>query len=273
MSKRKNEKWGQTPNFFFSEKLGVCPHFSKTVMNRNNQRGSVAGWIITIVILIVVAAVAFLMLTKYGKIPAPPFLATQPWMKTFLPPPAPEAPATPVVSVEANLRNQLVLVTGELEAAQGQVESQKQQLDDKDRTIQTKDDQIAKLQDAINLAANHNISNVALVYEAMDPKEASVILTNLGANEAALILGAMRSSKAADVLALIEPTLATQITSLMAGFKANPSAPAAPTAPGGSNPAPGGTPPATTPPGATGPGGASPTVPGRTGPATPGGTA
>jgi flagellar motility protein MotE (MotC chaperone) len=225
----------------------------------NSERGRALAWIITIVVLIAVIAGGAAMAIKFKWITPPEALASQPWMASLLPAPEETAPAeeTPTQTVESSLRQQVVDLNNTLAATQGQLETMKQQVDEKDTTIRAREDEIAQLRDALNLAANQNISSVALVYEAMEPKEASVILANLGAERAALILGAMRASKAADVIALMDPTLATQITQLMAGFKPNPAA-QAPVAPGGAVPQDGSgtTPPGSTPP--TGPGPAAP---------------
>jgi flagellar motility protein MotE (MotC chaperone) len=224
----------------------------------DRERGSALAWVIWIVVLVAVLIGGFLMTIKFKVMKAPEALASQSWMAPFLPA-VEEAPPTeeaPTLTLEETLKQQVVDYSRELANTQSQVAGMKQQLDEKDLTIQARDDEIAKLRDALNLAANQNINNVALVYEAMEPKEASVILTNLGAERAALILGAMRESKPADVIALMDPQFATQITQLMAGFKPNSAAPtapapAAPAAPGGGS---GTTPPASTPPTAgTGP--------------------
>lgn len=219
--------------------------------NRNNdQTGSILAWILWILAALVIIAGGSLLFLRMGIIKPPEALANQPWMQSFLPAQPQPEPATEqvIISVEDTLRQQVIDFNAKYQAAQAMVEQLKQQLDEKDRTIQVLNDEIARLSDAINLAANRNIGSVALIYEAMDPQEASKILANLGAERAAIILGAMRESKAADVLALMETSLATQITQLMAGFTANPANPqTAPPASPGSGTTPHGSPGNTSP--------------------------
>jgi flagellar motility protein MotE (MotC chaperone) len=235
------------------------------------QRGSAAAWIITILVLIVVAAGGYLMAIKFGMLKAPDMLAKQPWMATFIPaqPAAEGGQQTVPVGVEDQLRQQVVLLRAQFDGAQSSITAMQQQLDEKDRVIQERDDEIARLRDAINLAATQNISNVALIYEAMDPQEAATILANLGAENAALIIGKMRENKAAAVMALLDPLLATQITQILAGFGSGAPAPAAPRGNTGAGTQPGGTSPPTIAPGG---GGATqpPAAPGGPAPANPG---
>jgi flagellar motility protein MotE (MotC chaperone) len=212
-----------------------------------------------ILVILVLAIGGALAALKFGVVKPPAALAQQPWMASFLPKPTEsEEPAAPVeVSVENALRQQVLDLNRQNMAAQATIESLRQQLDEKDQTILAREDDIAKLRSAVSLAASQNVASVALVYEAMEPAQAATILANLGAEHAALILGAMRESKAADVMALMDPTLATQITQLMAGFTPNPAAPTLPPT-GGSG---------ATPPGTTGPtvppAGTAPTTPGQ----------
>jgi flagellar motility protein MotE (MotC chaperone) len=177
-------------------------------------------------------------------------------MAYFIPPPPPvegEGTEPVAVSGEDYLRQQVMLLNSQYQAAQGTIDSMKQQLDEKDRLIQAREDEIATLRNVLNLAATQSIASVALMYEAMDPQEAATILTELGAEQAAMIMGKMRESKAADVLALMDTPLATQITQLMSGFEANPLTQGAAGTPGGS---------VTTPPaGGLQPGAGSPTNP------------
>jgi hypothetical protein len=189
------------------------------------ERGSAWGVVLIIIAIIILGAAGYLGAIKFGMLTAPAGLEKVPGMAYFIPPPPPtEGGATEPVAVsgEDYLRQQVVLLNSQFQAAQTTIDSMKQQLDEKDRQLMAKDSEIADLQNSLNLAATQNISSVALIYEAMDPTEAATILTELGAEQAAIIIGQMRESKAADVLALMDSPLATQITQLMAGFQANP---------------------------------------------------
>ncbi len=219
-----------------------------------NERGSAWGWIFTIFIVIVVAIGVFLTLTRFAVIPAPSFLANQPWMASFLPPkeetPASEVPELPA---EASLRNQLVALKTERDTAQGRITALEADIAAKDKLVKEREDEIARLRSTLDLASKQNVNKVALMYENMEPQDAAKILANLGAYSASLILGAMRESKSADVLALMDEALATEITQIMAGFKQSGSAPSQTGPPSGAGtvqPPPGGstTPPATTTP-------------------------
>ena len=185
-----------------------------------NERGSAWAWIFTIILLIIVGAGAYLGLIKFGIIEAPEALANLPGMEMILPP-VEEATeeAESVFTAEDKLRQDMIILNSRYEAAETQIASLNQQLADLERLVQEREDEIAQLQDILNLSQEQNINNVGLIFEAMDPDEASTILSNLGAERAALILGAMRESKAADVLAIMDETLATQITEIMAGFE------------------------------------------------------
>ncbi|MCX6647208.1 MAG: hypothetical protein NTY09_12750 [bacterium] len=184
-----------------------------------NQRGNVGGWILTIIILILVAAGGYLTVLRFGILPAPPALAQQTWMKSFLPPAKETVDLeNPAVSEADSYRQQLVFINGEKMALEARVKALEEQVSQLQQDIVTREDEIARLTDTINLASDQNITNVALVYENMDATDAASILSNLGADSASLILANMRESKAADVLAAMDETLATQITELMAGF-------------------------------------------------------
>jgi len=197
----------------------------KVTRRVNMERGSAWGWVVILIVILILGAGGYLGLIKYGILTAPAGLEKIPGMAYVIPQPPPaEGGATEPVAVsgEDYLRQQVVLLNSQFQAAQTTIDSMKQQLDEKDRELQAKDYQVAALQNSLNLAATQNISSVALIYEAMDPNEAATILTELGAEQAAIIIGQMRESKAADVLALMDSPLATQITQLMAGFQANP---------------------------------------------------
>jgi len=185
-----------------------------------NERGSAWAWIFTIILLIIVGAGAYLGLIKFGIIEAPEALANLPGMEMILPPveDVPEEAETEFTA-EDKLRQDMIILNSRYESAQTQIASLNQQLADLERLVQEREDEIAQLQDILNLSQEQNINNVGLIFEAMDPEEASTILSNLGAERAALILGAMRESKAADVLAVMDERLATEITQIMAGFE------------------------------------------------------
>jgi flagellar motility protein MotE (MotC chaperone) len=185
-----------------------------------NERGSAWAWIFTIIFLVIVGVGAFLGLIKLGMVEAPEALANLPGMEMILPQEE-EAPeeTTPEFSETEKLRQDYIILNSRYEAAETQIGSLNQQLADLERLVQEREDEIAQLEDILNLSQEQNINNVGLIFEAMDPEDASTILSNLGADRAALILSAMRESKAADVLAIMDETLATQITQIMAGFE------------------------------------------------------
>ena len=180
-------------------------------------------WIFVLILLLIGAAIASIHM---GWIKLPEQLANQPWLAPLLPKPPQQNETKPEPiekTAEQNLIDQVLLLRNELGAAQATIDALHQQLDEKDRTIQQLTDEIARLTNALNLSANQELSSVALIYEAMEPSEAAKILANMGAQQASLILGGMRESKAADILALMDPSIATEITRLMAGFTQAPS--------------------------------------------------
>lgn len=184
-----------------------------------NQKGSVGGWIITIIILVLVIIGGYLTAIRFGLLPIPEILLEQSWMATFIPPVEDiEELDRPVIDPEESLRQQLVLINGQLMAAEAQIKTLEEDVAELERQVTEREDEIARLRDTINLASDQNISNVALIYENMDASDAAKILSHLGADSASLILSNMRESKAADVLSEMDETLATQITQLMAGF-------------------------------------------------------
>ncbi len=185
-----------------------------------NERGSAWAWIFTLFLLIVVGAGAYLFLIKFGIFEAPEFLAQVPGMEFFIPEEEePEGDGVVEMTNEETLRNLNLVLRGQKDALESRVAALEQELAEQERLVQEREDQIARLQDALNLARDQNINNVALIYEAMEPEEASVILSNMGAERASLILGAMRESKAAEVLELMDESLATEITQILAGFE------------------------------------------------------
>ncbi len=191
-----------------------------------SERGSAGGWIVTIIIILVVAAGGGAMAIKFGLIPVPESLASQPWMASILPD-VEEMPeqVNNEISSEDTLRNSYLIERSKVNIAEARITELELEIASKDVLLQEKEDEIASLRDTINLSSSQNISSVALIYEAMDPKDASVFLTNLGPDRASLILGAMRENKAADVMSLMDESIATQITEIIAGFDggSNPS--------------------------------------------------
>jgi len=185
-----------------------------------NERGSVMGWLITIIMLLVVGAGIYLGLIRFEVIEAPEFLANQPWMATFLPPSDEEEgeAETPEISIEDNLRFQLVDMKAKRDAAEARVTALEQELADAQALVQEREDEIARLRNQLELGADRNIANVGLILESMAPEEASVILSNFEPDRAAMILGAMRENKAAEVLEVMDEAVATAITEIMAGF-------------------------------------------------------
>ncbi len=184
-----------------------------------NERGNAMGWIFTIILLIVVGIGAYLSLIRFSILPAPEALAEQSWMKTFLPPVDEDETTLEVeFSLEDNLRNQMLVLKSERDVAQTRITTLEQQLADQQSLVQEREDEIARLQNALNLAADRNIQNVSLIHENMDPKESAAILANMGAQSASLILGQMRESKAASVLEVMDEAIATEITEIMAGL-------------------------------------------------------
>jgi len=204
-----------------------------------SERGNAGMIILTVVIVIVVAIGGYMFALNQGILPAPAFLAQQPWMQRILP--KQEAPeeteVSPEISYEDNLRNQVVEWKSKYDAEVATNSDLLQQNADKDSLIQQRDDEIARLRDTINLAQNSNLNSVALIYENMTPQDASDALSILGPEQSSLILGAMRESKAADVMDLMDETLVVSITRLMAGFTGTgaPTGPA-PNSPTGAQP-------------------------------------
>ncbi|MFH1676916.1 MAG: hypothetical protein ABIC40_07810 [bacterium] len=194
------------------------------MMNTNREQGSAWIWILTIIGLIVISAAVFLGLINQKIIPAPSFLASQPWMAGILPK-AEEATDTEgaiEIPAEDTLRKQLLDINAKYIAAEARIKTLEGQIDENTQALKDKDDEVAKLHDALNLASNQNVQAVAAIYESMDPKDAAIFLANLGSERAALILKAMRESKAAKVMELMDPQMATEITQLMAGFNNKP---------------------------------------------------
>jgi flagellar motility protein MotE (MotC chaperone) len=202
-------------------------------MGINRERGSVAGWVVGIIVFLVLAGGAYAVLINYGVAKPPAALAAQPWMQKILPqtvgtelPPDQQAPVE-ITSAEY-LKQQVIVLNAQHEQDLSTIEGLKADSDEKDRTIKDREDEIARLRDAVNLASSKSINNVALIYENMDPQEAATILADMGADKASLIIGAMKEKKSAAVLALMDPAMATQITQILAGFQPNPAAPAMP---------------------------------------------
>ncbi len=185
----------------------------------NNERGSVLAIIFWLIFIVILAAAGFLFVISQGFIEAPEQIASLPFMDQIIPEKEDEDGDEIVeISAESTLRTQLVDLRNMYLESQTIIESLTLQLAEKDRLIQEREDEIARIRDSLNLARDQNIQATALIYENMDPEEASVILSKLGADRASLILGAMRESKAADVMALMDEDLATEITELLAGF-------------------------------------------------------
>jgi len=187
---------------------------------KHKERGGVGGWILVIFLVIVVGIGGYLFVLNRGWMEAPEALASQPWMSSILPKEEEALEDEAVeVSLEDTLRHQNLVLRGERDSALARITTLEQQLADKDRLVLEREDEIARLRDALNLAQDQNISNVALIYENMDPEDAAKFLSNLGPEKASLILAEMRESDAADVLSLMDETIATQITQIMAGFE------------------------------------------------------
>jgi len=186
---------------------------------KHKERGGVGGWILVIFLLVVVGIAGYLFVLNRGMMEAPEALASQPWMSSILPQEE-EVPEEVVeVSLEDTLRHQNLVLRGERDSALSRITAIEQQLADKDRLVLEREDEIARLRDVLNLAQVQNISNVALIYENMDPDDAAKFLGNQGPDKASLILGEMREGNAADILSLMDETLVTQITQIMAGFE------------------------------------------------------
>lgn len=184
------------------------------------QNGNAGLWIFWIIVVIAVVVLGYLLAIKSGIFPAPEALKDQTWMATFLPEePEENLGDTQEVTTVDSLKQQLVFLNGEKMTLEASIRTLEQQVADLQSQVTEREDEIARLLSTITLAGNQNVSNVALIFENMDPTEASDILSNLGADRASLILSNMRESKAADVLEEMDEMLATQVTELMAGFE------------------------------------------------------
>jgi len=207
-----------------------------------SERGNAGAVVVTIIVVIVVLIGGFLGAINQGFVPAPEFLANQPWMESILPPEEEvETEGEVEISLESNLRNQAVEYRSQRDVALATVSDLEQELADKDRLLTARDDEISRLRDTINLAQNSNLNNVALIYENMSPQDASDAMEILGPEQSSLILGAMRESKAAEVMELLDETMVVEITRIMAGFNGSDltsSPPVTPVGGGPSSPAP-----------------------------------
>jgi flagellar motility protein MotE (MotC chaperone) len=184
------------------------------------QNGNAGLWIFWIIVVIGVVVFGYLLAVKSGIFPAPDALKDIPLMATFLPEePEEDIGDTQEVTEVDSLKQQLVFINGEKMALEAQIRTLEQDVADLQSKVTEREDEIARLLSTINLAGDQNITNVALIFENMDPTEASDILSNLGADRASLILSNMRESKAADVLEEMDEMLATEVTELMAGFE------------------------------------------------------
>ncbi len=183
-----------------------------------NERGNIVGWLLLVVVIILVVVGASMGAITFS---VPEAVAGIPFLSQYLDPEAEEEEgATPVsVSEEDRLSQMVIDFRNQRDVAENRVTSLEEQLAAEQTLVQEREDEIARLQDVLNLSRDENISNVALIYEEMGSDEAAMILSNLGADRASLILNEMDESSAADILAAMEETLATQITQILAGFE------------------------------------------------------
>lgn len=100
-------------------------------------------------------------------------------------------------------------------------------IDDLEGQLESKNDQIAKLEERIQLLRTQlddykpeNRKALIKIYDRMESRAAVEILSNLTPERAVVILSSMKDSRAAEILSAMDPDIALRITELMAGFSA-----------------------------------------------------
>lgn len=110
----------------------------------------------------------------------------------------------------------------ELKTKETALANKEAQLQQREKTVSEKEKQLSqKEQDLVARETELNskqmaLSDMAKLYENMEPKQAAAILSNLNNNGLVVdIIKAMKSDKAAEVLAQMDAKLAAEITKMM----------------------------------------------------------
>jgi len=144
------------------------------------------------------------------------------------------------ITPEQQLQEQLRQLINDKSVKEGKISELEERIELKDERILALEAETTRLQSLIELTDKNAVKDVAAIYEKMDAEDAVKILSKFEPEKTVLILKAMEEKKSAAILAGMDPSVAAEITKIMAGFT-NPFAKEKPAAPEPTAPVPGGT--------------------------------